>query len=201
MTGPGWNTENTVSATSNLTATGVHSFTLDYADVPWGTSVYVSFLLVNGTEQNAITNGPYTANGQAFYNKYVTFQDNSTYTWIGGAAGDWNDPTKWELTTKGGAAGETPAGYPVYGSAAYFKTNIAVTVAIPATAGTSVSGGTPCWYVGSLNMSNMSAPLTFVSTSIPGGRHQRGQREPRRHVRRLLLQHGLGAAYRCQRGG
>ena len=110
MTGPGWNTENTVSATSNLTATGVHSFTLDYADVPWGTSVYVSFLLVNGTEQNAITNGPYTANGQPFYNKYVTFQDNSTYTWIGGAAGDWNDPTKWELTTKGGAAGETPAG-------------------------------------------------------------------------------------------
>ena len=166
MTGPGWNTENTVSATSNLTATGVHSFTLDYADVPWGTSVYVSFLLVNGTEQNAITNGPYTANGQAFYNKYVTFQDNSTYTWIGGAAGDWNDPANWELTTKGSVAGETPAGCPVYGSTAYFKTNIAVTVAIPATAGTSVSGGTPCWYVGSLNMSNMSAPLTFVSTSI-----------------------------------
>ena len=41
-----------------------------------------------------------------------------------------------------------------------------MTVAIPATAGTSVSGGTPGWYVNSLNMSNMSAPLTFVSTSI-----------------------------------
>ena len=40
-----------------------------------------------------------------------------------------------------------------------------MTVAIPATAGTSVSGA-PCWYVNSLNMSNMSAPLTFVSTSI-----------------------------------
>ena len=166
MTGPGWNNENTISASRVITETGVQSFTLDYADVPWGTSVYVSFLLVNGTEQNAITNGPYTASGQAFFNKYVTFQDNSTYTWIGGAAGDWNDPTKWELTTKGSVAGETPAGYPVYGSTAYFKTNIAATVTIPATAGTSVSGGTPCWYVGSLNMSNMSAPLTFVSTSI-----------------------------------
>ena len=166
MTGPGWNTENTVSATSNLTATGVHSFTLDCADVPWGTSVYVSFLLVNGTEANAITNGPYTGNGQAFYNKYVTFQDNSTYTWIGGAAGDWNDPTKWELTTKGSAAGETPAGYPVYGSTAYFKTNIAVTVAIPATAGTSVSGGTARWAVKTLNLNDMSGPITFVSTSI-----------------------------------
>ena len=165
MTGPGWNTENTVSATSNLTATGVHSFTLDCADVPWGTSVYVSFLLVNGTEANAITNGPYTGNGQAFYNKYVTFQDNSTYTWIGGAAGDWNDPTKWELTTKGSVAGETPAGYPVCGSTANFTTNIEVTVTVPATAGTSVMNSTACWAVNSLNLNGMSAPITFVSAS------------------------------------
>ena len=165
MTGPGWNSENTVAASRVLSGTGVQTFTVDYPDVPWGTSVYASFLLVNGTDANAITNGPYTANGQAFYNKYVTFQDNSTYTWIGGAAGDWNDPTQWELTSKGSAAGETPAGYPVYGSAAIFATNIEVTVTIPATAGTSVAGGTACWAVNSLNLNGMSAPITFVSTS------------------------------------
>jgi len=167
MTGGNWNSENTVSASQVVTSPGEQTLTATFPDSPWGTKVYYSLMLVNGTAESATTNWPNenVAGKNVFYNKSFELQDNSTYTWIGGASGVWNDPTQWNRTA-GNLASEQPAGYPVHGSTALFATNdsaAAVTVTLPSTPGTSIADSSACWAVSTLNYQNMKAPITFTS--------------------------------------
>ena len=180
MTGSGRTAENDIMASQEVTSTGDQTLELDFSDKPWGTTYYWSLKLVNGTDEEAVTNWPYASNGDAFYNKSFTIQDNSIYTWIGGASGVWNDQTKWSRTTAGNLASEQPAGYPVHGSTALFATNdsaAAVTVTLPSSPGTSIADSSACWAVSTLNYQNMKAPITFTSdtTDWTSHLHIRGQ--------------------------
>lgn len=190
MTGSGRTAENDIMASQEVTSTGTQTIELDFSDKPWGTTYYWSLKLVNGTDEEAVTNWPYASNGDAFYNKSFTVQDNSTYTWIGGASGVWTNTACWNRTTVGNAAATHPAGYPVAGSTAAFAEaagNDPVTVTIPATPGTSViestSPGTsakstaPCWVIATLKFADMKVPLTFTSetTDWTSHLHIRGQ--------------------------
>ena len=168
MTGNNWNSENTVSASQVVTATGEQTLTATFPDSPWGTKVYYSLMLVNGTAESATTNWPNVnvAGSNVFYNKAFELQDNSTYTWIGGSAGVWNVPANWQLTTAGSLATTQPAGYPVFGSTAVFATDEGddpITVTVPATAGTTRYGNETRWWVSSLNLDGMHEELIFTS--------------------------------------
>ena len=168
MTGSNWNSENTVSASQVVTATGEQTLTASFADLPWGTKVYYSLMLVNGTAESATTNWPNVnvAGSNVFYNKAFELQDNSTYTWIGGSAGVWNVPANWERTTAGSLAPTQPAGYPVFGSTAVFATAESagpITVTVPATAGTTRYSNENRWWVSNLNLDGMHEELVFTS--------------------------------------
>ena len=168
MTGSNWNSENTVSASQVVTATGEQTLTATFPDSPWGTKVYYSLMLVNGTAESATTNWPNVnvAGSNVFYNKFVELQDNSTYTWIGGSAGVWNVPANWERTTAGSLAPTQPAGYPVFGSTAVFATAESagpITVTVPATAGTTRYSNENRWWVSNLNLDGMHEELVFTS--------------------------------------
>ena len=159
LTGSSAAAATTVSASVPVTSSGTKTVTADLSDLPWGSRVYYSLMLVNGTEANAVTN---TYNPSA----YKDIQDNSTYTWIGGSSGVWNDPTQWNRTAAGALATTDFAGYPVYGSTAVFSTAVGdnpVTVTVPATPGTSIANGSTCWFVTFLNLADMHMPLTFTS--------------------------------------
>ena len=163
MTGPGNGNVPNISATMVVTETGAQTVTADFSAMPWGTKYYYGLMMVSGTAEEAVTNGPYTASGQIFSNKSFELQDNSTYTWIGGETGVWNDTNNWIRTATGSYAATRYADYPVYGSTALFATNFQVTVTIPATEGTTtVSGGVPSWSVSNVNLTNMDAPLVFT---------------------------------------
>ena len=183
MTGSGRTAENDIMASQEVTSTGDQTIELDFSDKPWGTTYYWSLKLVNGTDEEAVTNWPYASNGDAFYNKSFTIQDNSTYTWIGGASGVWTNAACWSCTA-GNLAAAHPAGYPVFGSTAAFAEaagNDPVTVTIPATSGTSVAESTPpgtsakstapCWVIATLNYANMKVPLTFTSETTDWTSH------------------------------
>jgi hypothetical protein len=189
MTGSGRTAENDIMASQEVTSTGDQTIELDFSDKPWGTTYYWSLKLVNGTDEEAVTNWPYASNGDAFYNKSFTIQDNSTYTWIGGASGVWTNAACWSCTA-GNLAATHPAGYPVAGSTAAFAEaagNDPVTVTIPATSGTSVAESTPpgtsakstapCWVIATLKFADMKVPLTFTSetTDWTSHLHIRGQ--------------------------
>ncbi len=168
MTGNNWNSENTVSASQVVTATGEQTLTATFPDSPWGTKVYYSLMLVNGTAESATTNWPNVnvAGSNVFYNKAFELQDNSTYTWIGGSAGMWNIPANWQLTTVGSLAPTDHAGYPVFGSTAVFATDEGddpVTVTVPASAGTTRYGNETRWWVSNLNLDGMHSELVFTS--------------------------------------
>ena len=168
MTGNNWNSENTVSASQVVTATGEQTLTATFPDSPWGTKVYYSLMLVNGTAESATTNWPNVnvAGKNVFYNKSIELQDNSTYTWVGGSAGVWNVPANWQLTTAGSLATTQPAGYPVFGSTAVFATDEGddpITVTVPATAGTTRNGNETRWWVSTLNLDGMHEELVFTS--------------------------------------
>ena len=171
MTGGNWNSENTVSASQIVTATGEQTLTATFPDSPWGTKVYYSLMLVNGTAESATTNWPNVnvAGSNVFYNKSVDLQDNSTYTWIGDSAGVWNVPANWKLTTAGSLATTQPAGYPVFGSTAVFATDEGddpITVTIPAAAGTTRYSSETRWWVSTLNLDGMHEELIFTSEDI-----------------------------------
>ena len=171
MTGSNWNNEKTVSASQVVTATGEQMLTASFADSPWGTKVYYSLMLVNGTAESAVTNWPNVnvAGSNVFYNKAFELQDNSTYTWIGGSAGVWNVPANWQLTTAGSLAPTQPAGYPVFGSTAVFATAEGagpITVTVPATAGTTRYSNENRWWVSGLNLDGMHEELVFTSEDI-----------------------------------
>ena len=164
LTGSSAAAATTVSGSVPVTSAGTKTVTADLSDKPWGSRVYYSLMLVNGTEANAVTN-TYAPSGNA---AYKDLQDNSTYTWIGGASGVWNDPTQWNRTTAGNLAATDFAGYPVYGSTAIFATAVGddpVMVTVPATTGTSIADNSACWFVSMLNLANMHMPLTFISDS------------------------------------
>ena len=168
MTGNNWNSENTVAASQVVTATGEQTLTASFADSPWGTKVYYSLMLVNGTAESAVTNWPNVnvAGSNVFYNMAFELQDNSTYTWIGGSAGVWNVPANWQLTTAGSLSATDYAGYPVFGSAAIFATaegDDPITVTVPATAGTTRYGNETRWWVSALNLDGMHEELVFTS--------------------------------------
>ncbi len=159
MTGPGNGNVPNISATKVVTGTGEQTITADFSALPWGTKYYYGLMMVSGTAEEAVTNGPFTASGQIFSNKSFELQDNSTYTWVGGATGVWNDAGNWERTAAGSNATTLYAGYPVYGSTAVFATNVQVTVTIPATEGTTTVSS---WSVSNVNLTNMDAPLVFT---------------------------------------
>ena len=168
MTGNNWNSENTVSASQVVTASGEQTLTGDFSDSPWGTRVYYSLMLVNGTAESAVTNWPNVnvAGSNVFYNKSVDLQDNSTYTWIGGSAGVWNVPANWQLTAAGSLAPTGYEGYPVFGSTAVFATDEGddpITVTVPATAGTTRYSNETRWFVSTLNLDGMHSELVFTS--------------------------------------
>ena len=170
MTGNNWNSENTVSASQVITATGKQTITANFSDSPWGTKFYYSLMLVNGTAESVTTNWP-NASGQAFFNKPMELRDDSTYTWIGGSAGVWNVPANWEITTVGTLAPTQTAGYPVYGSTAVFATEVGdgpVTVTIPAAEGTTYDANDNldkaiCWWISTLDFGGMHSELVFTS--------------------------------------
>ena len=171
MTGNNWNSENTVSASQVVTASGEQTLTATFPDSPWGTKVYYSLMLVNGTVESATTNWPNVnvAGKNVFYNKSIELQDNSTYTWIGGSSGVWNVPANWQLTTAGSLAPTQPAGYPVFGSTAVFATAEGagpITVTVPATAGTTRYSNENRWWVSTLNLDGMHEELIFTSEDI-----------------------------------
>lgn len=171
MTGNNWNNEKTVSASQVVTAPGVQTLTGDFSDSPWGTRVYYSLMLVNGTAESATTNWPNenVAGKNVFYNKSFELQDNSTYTWIGGSTGVWNVPANWQLTAAGSLAPTDHAGYPVFGSTAVFATDEGdgpITVTVPATAGTTRYGNETRWWVSTLNLDGMHEELIFTSEDI-----------------------------------
>ena len=170
MTGGNANSENTVSDSVVVTEPGTYSLTGDFSDSPWGTRVYYSLKLVNGTSESAITNWPIANNQEPFHNKSIELQDNSTYTWVGGSVGVWNDTANWELTAAGSLAQMHPAGYPVFGSTAIFATaqgDDPITVTIPAAQGTTKQGNNPlCWWVSNLNLDGMHEELVFTSEDI-----------------------------------
>ena len=185
----------TVAGFVPVTSSGTKTVVGDFSDLPWGSRVYYSLMLVNGTEANAVTN---TFNPNA----YNDLQDNSTYTWIGGASGVWNDPTQWNRTTAGNLASEQPAGYPVFGSTAAFAEaagNDPVTVTIPATPGTSVIESTPpgtsekstapCWVIATLNYDNMKIPLTFTSETTDWTSHLHIRRQTQNAAVNLTFDH------------
>ena len=168
MTGNNWNNEKTISASQVVTAPGVQTLTGDFSDSPWGTRVYYSLMLVNGTAESATTNWPNVnaAGSNVFYNKSVELQDNSTYTWIGGSAGVWNVPANWQLTTAGSLSATDYAGYPVFGSTALFATaegDGPITVTVPASAGTTRYSNETRWWVSNLNLDGMHEELIFTS--------------------------------------
>ncbi len=168
MTGNNWNNEKTVSASQVVTAPGVQTLTGDFSDSPWGTRVYYSLMLVNGTAESATTNWPNenVAGKNVFYNKSFELQDNSTYTWIGGSTGVWNVPANWQLTAAGSLAPTDHAGYPVFGSTAVFATDEGdgpITVTVPATAGTARYGNETRWWVSTINLDGMHEELVFTS--------------------------------------
>ena len=168
MTGSNWNSENTVSASQVVTATGEQTLTATFPDSPWGTKVYYSLMLVNGTAESATTNWPNVnvAGSNVFYNMAFELQDNSTYTWIGGSAGVWNVPANWERTAAGSLSATDFAGYPVFGSTAIFATaenDDPITVTIPANAGTTRYNNETRWWVSSLNLDGMHEELVFTS--------------------------------------
>ena len=168
MTGSNWNNEKTVSASQVVTATGEQTLTASFADSPWGTKVYYSLMLVNGTAENATTNWPNAnaAGSNIFYNKYFELLDNSVFTWVGGSSGAWNDPANWSLTTVGSFAPTGHDNYPVCGSTAVFATaqgDDPITVTIPATQGTTRYNNVTCWYVSYLNFDGMRSDLVFTS--------------------------------------
>ena len=171
MTGNNWNSENIVSASQVVTETGVQTLTATFPDSPWGTKVYYSLMLVNGTAESAVTNWPNVnvAGSNVFYNKSFELQDNSTYTWVGGSAGVWNVPANWQRTTVGTLAATQPAGYPVYGSTALFATaqgDGPITVTVPASAGTTRYSSVTYWWVSTLNLDGMHEELIFTSEDI-----------------------------------
>ena len=171
MTGGNWNSENTVSASQVVTSPGGQTLTATFPDSPWGTKVYYSLMLVNGTAESATTNWPNVnaAGSNVFYNKSVELQDNSTYTWIGGSSGVWNVPANWERTTAGSLSATDYAGYPVFGSTAVFATDEGddpITVTVPVTAGTTRYGNETRWWVSSLNLDGMHEELVFTSEDI-----------------------------------
>lgn len=171
MTGNNWNTENTVSDSVVVTEPGTYSLTGDFTASPWGTRVYYSLMLVNGTAESAITNWPNVnvAGSNVFYNKSIELQDNSTYTWVGGSTGVWNVPANWDRTTAGSSAATQPAGYPVFASTAIFATaqgDGPITVTIPATQGTTRYSNENRWWVSNLNLDGMREELIFTSENI-----------------------------------
>nr|MCR5838786.1 hypothetical protein [Kiritimatiellia bacterium] len=171
MTGSNWNSENTVSASQVVTATGEQTLTADFSDSPWGTKVYYSLMLVNGTAESAVTNWPNVnvAGSNVFYNMAFELQDNSTYTWVGGSAGVWNVPANWERTAAGSLSATDFAGYPVFGSTAIFATaenDDPITVTIPANAGTTRYNNETRWWVSNLNLDGMHEELIFTSEDI-----------------------------------
>ena len=150
----------TVAGSAAVTAAGTKTVSGDFSDLPWGSRVYYSLMLVNGTAQNAVTN---TYNPSA----YKDLQDNSTYTWIGGSAGIWTNSACWNITAAGNLAANHPAGYPVRGSKAFFAPVDGaerVVVTLPATPGSSLGDGSDpaCWYVGELHLPTMDQPLVFT---------------------------------------
>jgi len=168
MTGNNWNSENTVSASQVVTATGEQTLTATFPDSPWGTKVYYSLMLVNGTAESATTNWPNgnVAGSNVFYNKAFELQDNSTYTWIGGSAGVWNIPANWQLTAAGSLAPTGYEGYPVFGSTALFATAAGddpIVVTIPETQGTTRYGNATWWWVSALDVGGMNTNLVFIS--------------------------------------
>ena len=168
MTGGNWNNEKTVSASQVVTAPGVQTLTGDFSDSPWGTKVYYSFMLVNGTAESAVTNWPNVnvAGSNVFYNMAFELQDNSTYTWIGGSSGVWNVPANWQLTAAGSLAPTDHAGYPVFGSTAVFATDEGdgpITVTVPASAGTTRYGNETRWWVSTIDLDGMHEELVFTS--------------------------------------
>ena len=149
----------TVVGSAPVTSSGTKTVTGDFSDLPWGSRVYYSLMLVNGTELNAVTN---TYNPGTY--KYL--QDNSTYTWVGGAAGVWTNSACWSRTPVGDLAATHPAGHPVYGSTARFITaegDDPVTVTLPDVPGDSMETDGVCWRANTLNVSGMHEPLTFTS--------------------------------------
>ena len=171
MTGNNASSENTVSASKVVTELGEQTLTSDFSASPWGTRVYCSLMLVNGTAENAITNWPNVnvAGSNVFHNKSIELQDNSTYTWIGGSAGVWTNTANWELTAAGSLAQMHPAGYPVYASTAIFATAEGagpITVTIPASQGTTRYGNENRWWVSNLNLDGMHEELIFTSEDI-----------------------------------
>lgn len=171
MTGGNWNSENTVSASQVVTSPGEQTLTATFPDSPWGTKVYYSLMLVNGTAESATTNWPNVnvAGSNVFYNKSFDLSDNSTYTWVGGSAGVWNVPANWERTTVGTLAATQPAGYPVFASTALFATaegDDPITVTVPAAAGTTRYSSETRWWVSTLNLDGMHEELIFTSEDI-----------------------------------
>ena len=149
----------TVAGFVPVTSSGTKTVVGDFSDLPWGSRVYYSLMLVNGTEANAATN---TFNPNA----YKDLQDNSTYTWVGGAAGVWTNSACWNITAAGNLAANHPAGHPVFGSAARFITaegDDPVTVTLPDIPGDSMETDGVCWRANTLNVSGMHEPLTFTS--------------------------------------
>ncbi|MBQ3810924.1 MAG: hypothetical protein II839_08930 [Kiritimatiellae bacterium] len=160
LTGSSAAAATTVSGSVPVTSAGTKTVTADLSDKPWGSRVYYSLMLVNGTEANAVTN---TYNPNA----YKDLQDNSTYTWIGGVAGVWTNTACWNRTAAGNLAANHPAGYPVRGSKAFFAPVDGaerVVVTLPATPGSSLGDGSDpaCWYVGELHLPTMDQPLVFT---------------------------------------
>jgi hypothetical protein len=168
MTGNNWNTENTVADSVVVTEPGTYSLAGDFSDSPWGTRVYYSLMLVNGTAESAVTNWPNqnVAGSNVFYNKWFDLQDNSTYTWIGGSAGVWTNTANWELTAPGSLAPTGYEGYPVFGSTALFATAAGddpIVVTIPETQGTTRYGNATWWWVSALDVGGMNTNLVFIS--------------------------------------
>ena len=166
MTGNNKDSENTVSASQVVTSTGKQTIMGDFSNRPWGgDKVYYSLMLVNGTAESATTNWP-NASGQVFYNKSIELRDESTYTWIGGSVGMWNDDANWEITVVSSIAPTQTAGYPVLGSTAIFATEEGdgpITVTVPATQGATIYSNERCWMVNNLNLSGMHEELVFTS--------------------------------------
>ena len=148
----------TVAGSAAVTSAGTKTVSGDFSDLPWGSRVYYSLMLVNGTAASSVTN---TYNPSA----YKDLQDNSTYTWIGGSSGIWTNDACWSCVV-GNLAATHQAGHPVSGSTAVFATAAGddpVTVTLPDIPGDSMENDGVCWRANTLNLSGMHEPLVFTS--------------------------------------